>query len=133
MAVHIAGTHRRPHVRIILHIQFEKRTPQRVEGGLGLGRADTRLESREYIQPLEVAILQFAAGGKHLRTHHHRHEDLWRLGGADTAESRLHYANDGHGLAVEQKGLVQDAGIAAESSLPIIVTKHHDRARAWDA
>ena len=52
--------------------------------------------------------------------------DIGNETGLDTVETGLERANHGHGLVVDEDGLVEDGRITAELFLPIAIAKNDD-------
>ena len=53
-------------------------------------------------------VVEVVPGRRHLRLHHHRHHDVGAGPDLQPAEPGGTHADDGHGMAVDRDGLIED-------------------------
>ena len=101
-----------------------------VELHLGsLGR-HAGLEAAHDRHPAAATIVEIVPGRRHLRLHHHRHDDVAVRADLDAIEPGRRYADDRHRMAIDDNGAIENRGVATETPLPEAVAEHGDGMRS---
>ncbi len=107
-----------------LHLHNQETVVVGFHAGLRLAQGDTGTKPADQLQPKGAPVVKPIPGGRHLGLHHGGHQDVHPGARVETVISRCGYTDDGHGVAVEQHGLIEQGGIAVEARFPKVVSQH---------
>ena len=91
-----------------LHLHDEQTVIVGLEAGLRLAFGHAGLEAADELQPEDAAVVEAVPGGGHLLLHHGRDEGVDARAGVEAVIAGGGDADHGHGMAVEQDGLIED-------------------------
>ena len=69
---------------------------------------DTGAEAADELQPESAPVVEAVPGGGHCGFHHGGHEDVDARAGVEAVISGRGDTDHGHGVAIEQHGLIED-------------------------